>query len=509
MEKFIRELDIGEIHLRDKWQFELKSEFFPLAGQKSNIYTQQFYIFIPKSLHISDTNYTKEDFFKDQTNYIRYKTPVFTFKQLNDPSNEISPFFKISELLAFEDISSSIEEISDELKLLGNIVRSTLRKEASKLTAIATSDNFKSHQQHFLHEIQKLEQEIYTLRSQISNLKKEFFKSEKTISTHMRRQFLYVDEFISNSIHHYLTGLLKILRRVDLPESQQSDLILSQIIVNEEKHRRTTSSHDDQQNLDNDEMEFLSYRANLLNKFIMDALMLNTSRSSPDKGLKNLIGSFAAGIAMLIYFSLFVWQGQYLLINSELFIIGTVLLYILKDRLKEGIKSSSYKVAFRWFADFKTKIKTSDNKKQIGTMKEFFSYVTPNSVPDEIMHVRNKEFHYVLEDFHRPERIIRYKKTIEIEQQPKESYSRRYSLNLIFRFNILKFLEKADNPYETYHRINPENYDFSLMRLPKTYHVNIIMKNTFMTKEGDERSELKKFRLVLDKNGIKRVEQVG
>lgn len=509
MSKFIRELESGDIHLRDKWQLELKSEFFPLPTQKRNKYTQEFYIFIPNSLHINEMTYRKKDFFKDQTNFIRYKTPVFSFQELNDLSNITSPFYKILNLLNREDISSSIEELSDELKLLGNIVRSTLRKQVFDLSKIIISDNLPSQTKHFLDKTQDLEKDLATLRTRISDLKKAFFSKDKDLSIHMRRQFLYVDEFISNSIHYYLTGLLNILRNKDIPENQQSDLVISQLIVSEDKHRRTISSFPEDLDLSTDETEFISYRANLLNKFVLDALLLNTNRSSPDKGLKNFIGSVAAGIAMLIYFSLFVWQGRLFLINSELFILATVILYILKDRIKEGIKSSSYKLAFRWFSDFKTNIWSSDNTRQLGTLKEFFSFIDPKKVPKEIMRVRNKEFHYVLEDFHRPERIIRYKKTIEMEQPPKRCLSRRYSLNLIFRFNILKFLEKADDPYHTYRTLNPDNYEFNLMRLPKTYHVNIIMKNTFTTLEGQTKTELKKFRLVLDKNGIKRVEQVG
>ena len=46
MDKFIRELESEDIHLRDKWQFELKSELFPLPNSQKNNYTQEFFIFI-------------------------------------------------------------------------------------------------------------------------------------------------------------------------------------------------------------------------------------------------------------------------------------------------------------------------------------------------------------------------------------------------------------------------------------------------------------------------------
>src|SRR4051812_45921844 len=100
MDQFWEEFETGEIHFRDKWQFELKSEFSPIVGQKLSEFTQEFFIFIPTSLQINEETYSKHDFFRARTNLIRLSSPDFTFEELLDPKCVHSPFFKLRELHA-------------------------------------------------------------------------------------------------------------------------------------------------------------------------------------------------------------------------------------------------------------------------------------------------------------------------------------------------------------------------------------------------------------------------
>ncbi len=106
-------------------------------------------IFILKScsstsrpLQINPDTYSKEQFYLDKTNLIRYKTPEFSFQQLIDPDQQKSPLYRIKATLKEarpflkEDESLTIEK---ELKLLGNMVRSSLRTEVNTLIHILHS----------------------------------------------------------------------------------------------------------------------------------------------------------------------------------------------------------------------------------------------------------------------------------------------------------------------------------------------------------------------------------
>ena len=78
MNNFYKKLASGEIQFRDNWQFELKSEFPTIPEKKDITHTQEFYFFIPNSLQINHKTYSPEHFYRDQTNFIRFKTPIFS-----------------------------------------------------------------------------------------------------------------------------------------------------------------------------------------------------------------------------------------------------------------------------------------------------------------------------------------------------------------------------------------------------------------------------------------------
>lgn len=512
MDTFLTELESGEIHFRDKWQFELKSEFVPNPGTGTNKYTQEFYIFIPNSLQINSETYSKEEFYQNQTNFIRYKTPVFTFAELNNMDNLLSPIVRIIRMSDKLRISTAAEgEIEYEIKLLANIVRSLLRKTTLYLWRTLDSIEAKDDTADFKKEVHQLCSDINSFQSlfKIAKEKTFLYSSNQVLAKH----FSYVEEFINNSIGYYFTKLIQKIADHPNKELKFNSSELIDIIASSKSQEDTFTLNVEKIKEDPESGESVLYRAGLLNKYILDALLLNITRTSPDKRLQHIIGSAAAGVAMLFYFAIFIWQSQVFaqvfLLHTELFILATVVLYILKDRLKEGIKAVSYRLAFKWFSDYTTEIRSSDYETKVGVLKESFSFIEPHQLPHYINDIRNKEFHYILEDFARPESVMYYKKTIEMYRHNGKKSGRKYSLNVIFKFSIHRFLEKADDAYQAYLTFNEKTFVFNTLMLPKVYHINIILKNSFTREDGFPGSELKKFRLILDKDGIKRIEHLS
>ncbi len=503
MDAFIKNLEIGEIHPRDRWQFELKSEYFPLL--KKNVYTQELYLFIPNSLQINENTYSKAQFYKDQTNLIRYKTPEFELKELYDKSNPKSPLMRLSVILHAKPKKKTKAQIEDELKLLGNIIRSSLRERVRVLFEKMEYDETLKEETLY-EEVKLLCEQLTELRTCYREMQKEFLETWKT--DEMKSHFYYIDEFISSTIDYYLSGILDRLRSANLSDMEPFNKALYEVLAKEKHHREKLLKEPPIAEEDSENSEFVLYRSGLLNKFVLDALLLNTTRSSLIKRFRNVVGSISAGIAMLFFFVLFIWQGQVFFINSLPFILITVFLYIIKDRMKEGLKTISYRKFTKWFSDYKTEIRSPKEERTLGQMKESFSFVDEGELPKEITRIRNREFHAVLETFKRPERVIYYKKTITMYKQKRSRETRRNALNIISRFNINEFVRNADNPKHSYITVDPQTFQLLRVRLPKVYHLNIIMKNTYIQQDMTIKEELKKFRLILDKNGIKRVEHV-
>lgn len=82
IEDIWNELIEGEIHVRDKLQLELKNEFSINPNLKENRYKQEVFLFIPSPLQINPETYSKKQFYLDQTNLIRYKTPYMSLSDL-------------------------------------------------------------------------------------------------------------------------------------------------------------------------------------------------------------------------------------------------------------------------------------------------------------------------------------------------------------------------------------------------------------------------------------------
>lgn len=495
------ELDHTGLHPRDRWQFELKSDFFPHLSLKENICTQEFFLFVPDALLINQQTYTRESFYQDQTNLIRYKTPIFTFEELFDLKETSSPFYHMEKLKSSSLTNEHRVALENELKLLGNIVRSTLRNQV-----IFLINSIRNNQEY--------ESDIIQLCQNVTSFKKFFQENrdyfhqweDSSIDFH----FDNVNEFISKSIHSYLIALK---RRIPENISEKTQELLDETIIHEIEEREKEGKEpyiDKDHKLDN---EYILYRRGLLNKFVLSVLLLNTDRFSPTSKYRHVVGALSAAIAMLIFLTLFIWQGEIVVINSAAFVALTVLLYVLKDRIKEGIRSISLKKAFQWFPDYTTRILSPDGKKVLGKIQESFSFVSEDILPEEIVSARNKEFHFVLESFKRPEQVLYHKKTVKISQKILDKKSatrpRRHGLNIIFRFNIHRFLKKASNPMHRYMTLDKKTKKLISLEMQKVYHLNVIMRNTYIQEDLSIKVELKKYRIVCDKTGIQRIEFLG
>lgn len=506
LEEFLSEISEGEIHFRDNLQFELKSEFFIDPNVKENLYKQDFYLFVPNALQINENTYTKNQFYLDQTTLIRYKTPLFTLQELSQGKNPRSPFARLQQMMKDPEALADPIIFMDELKLYGNTFKVALRDQTRRLLEQLKEENVIS--ENFQNDFLNFETNIRAARHAFLQFKDQFETEHKGLKE-IQNCFLHTDEHISRSIDYYLTALLKILRDGEVKNTQQVDSHLCTLILQEEEHRKKWKMESESSKTSKYATESILYRDSLLNKYMMEALYLNTTRLSLEEKQKRLLGSVAAGVAMLVYMVLFIitWQNPFFVGNSLLFIMIVVVLYMLKDRIKEEIKSFYYSQATRWLPDYSTQIKTRKGR-VIGELRENFSFVEKQQIPPEFMLIRNKEFHDELPDLTRQEAIMHYRREVILNGQTRAFGSRRREITTIFRLNIHSFLQKASNALEANFTLNKTNHYINERLLPKVYHINIIMSNTYQQPNSEPKTEIKKFRVVMDKFGIKRVEQI-
>lgn len=505
IDDFRSELTEGEIRFRDNLQFELKSEFLINPTYKKNIYKQEFFIFIPSTLQVNQATYSKTQFYLDQTNLIRYKTPKISLKKLIQSENLKSPLIRLQQII--EAHEKDEYRILDELRLFGNIFRVALRDQiyliikSLNTSKKASKDSYSDYQK----QIEELCFDIKEVWSFYLKLQSQYF--DFSSSEFIKLYFSYTDEFICDGIDYYLTCLLKIIRDLHDPNSQASEKLLCQVILLQQDRRETGKFNSSRKQSDYS-AENILYRNSLLNKFMLEALLLNSNRLSLEEKHGDISGSLAAGIAMLVYMTLFVWKSPDFVINSAPFVLLAVFFYILKDRLKEGLKKLYYRQAFRWFPDYSTEIKDREGH-IIGKLNENFLFIKENKVPAEVLNIRNKDFHDELPALKRLETIMHYKREVILYKNLAMIGKRRREITTIFRFNIHRFLEKASNALQPNIILEKNSLEIIERLLPKVYHINIIIINSYLKSNTETTTEIKKFRVIVDKFGIKRVEQIN
>ncbi|MBS0634478.1 MAG: hypothetical protein JSR37_03335 [Verrucomicrobia bacterium] len=501
MNSFWNDLYYEDIHFRDNLQFELESDFAPIPNVEQNISTQEFYFFIPAALQIDSFTYSKEQFYKDRTNLIRYKTPEFSFHDLINKTNQQSPLIRIDGMKTACLTDDTIRVIQDELKLLGNIVRSALRMGVrALLQRLETGDS-------------NLQEATVAFCKDVTAFREAFLDVQEECLIHWAgdpsETFMYVDEFISSAIEYYFTGYLEYIRASKLENINDIDQEICEIIVKEKQYRHQ-HYHEPEERPDDDPgaREKILYHKGLLNKYVLDALMLNLERTSWVERYGNLAAGLAAGIAMLIYVLLIFLNVPNMGFNSLPFLLFTVVIYVLKDRIKDSLKALFHRHAVQWFSDYTTQVRSSNGEKVLGKLKEIFSFVSEDAVPEDIRHIRETVFNTDVRFFKRPEKVFYYKKEMELKTGEEIIRSRRHKLHNVFLFNIHPILEKASNPFESYLNLDSDTMEIRQEVLPKVYHLNIVIKNTYSISSLKKKITLKKFRLIIDKTGIKRVETV-
>lgn len=499
----LREFSEGEIEVRDRLQFELKSEFFIHPHLKQNIYKQEVFIFIPSPLQINPQTYSKEQFYLDQTTLIRYKTPSMTLSDLANANYSPSPLNRLQQFLDQSASDLSPTHAADELKLFGSIFKAAIRKRVKNM--MTNRKQFKPQER------ENLIHSFDSLCSEISSVCFKYRQLQETVQTYLKDSqlvvyFKYVDEFISTTISEYLLALLKEFRSLKEP-LPLADKKICELLLNEQSYRKKTNIPPKKPDKHSFAKESILYRQGLLNRFVLESLTLKNTRFSLEEKHRNILGALAAGIAMFVYMILFVWNPLSFGFNSLPFVALAVFLYILKDRIKEGFKNLYYQQAPHWFPDYSTEIQNFKGF-NVGQLKENFGFIQLSQLPEEFLKIRNDHFHKELPALQRHESIIQFKREMLLYHSTKHTEERRRELATIFRFNIHRFLQNASDALEPHQTLDPETHQILESSLPKIYHLNLIIRNSSLQDDLQPKEEIKAFRVVVDKKGIKRVENI-
>ncbi|MBI2341880.1 MAG: hypothetical protein HYU98_04025 [Deltaproteobacteria bacterium] len=370
----------GKLAAHDRYHFELKLGYTLKPAVSTNKYNLEIYFFIPKSLGIHRASYCKKDFFSDLQSYIRFKTPTFSFDNLTDIDNPLSPLTRITKLL---NTTCDRKKLIAELKLYACTVRVALRNSVQAMRKCIRKDEKETLKPLLTSTCLGLSKCLTNFR----DIRAKFWLP--SVDEDVRTAFRHVDEFLGIAIDGLLNSLHNAIVDSNLDEVLKNELncIITPLISGEFEYRKT---HNYAVYTIEGENELFLYRKGILKKIVTSILFLDTYTHEAGTIVKDIIFATAAGLAMVIFVVVSFWAGHRWSNTSMPFALALVLGYVVKDRIKDWFKLIFSNKMLRWFSDYKTRIKDPATDDKIGVCRHVFAFLYEKSVPHDVMTLRRQ-----------------------------------------------------------------------------------------------------------------------
>jgi hypothetical protein len=490
----------------DKYQIEIKLDY-ELLEAKQTRYKIATYIFAPRSLGINQNTYSKADFYRDIQNYIRLKTPPLILRDFTE--NSTSPLRKIYKLVTVENWATNPtcqESIINNFKLLSAMLKSALRDHLLLITQ-RISQAPPDSKIHLL--VGNLLEEFLTETERITQKYRALYPNFNlpNIDPRIFAAYQLTDESLSLLIEENAAELYQF---VSLHFSEKKGDSFKQHL---KEHMRQETTHRRAHGYDSilnasDDNETYAFRHSVLKKYASSALHLSTTMRREGRELEQIFFALAAGISM-VFATVVAFYFQYQFGNFTFpFFVALVVGYMFKDRIKEGSRALFAKYIQDRLYDRRIEIRTQNGKHRLGVLKEKVAFVQEKDVPRPVFRARNRDFITSVDNDGRAENIICYTKEIVLYpnafKQVFADLPQMTGLNDIIRYDIRAFLRKMDEPI--HERLYLNDNELQAVHCHKVYHLNLISR--YLSYEPVKDKLHKRIRLILDRDGIKRVEHV-
>ncbi|MDC7225527.1 MAG: hypothetical protein PQJ61_02045 [Spirochaetales bacterium] len=480
-----------------RFQIELKLRY-PVKNIM-NRYSLQMFIYTPQVLAVDKRNYGTTAFLKDLKVMTRISTPDIIFTNMVREDCEISPLFRIKAELKniLLDRKKQSYNIIYELRTLASIVRVQMRKARVFLIKRIEKQEEPELLENWFEEFCK---DLDVFLNNFRDLKKDFVNPD--IDQVLRTAYDWADESISLNIQREL-GIMHKYCRV----SENMNIFcrrLNDTVLNEMKHRKhhnyPSAEADIKKRVSG---EAIVYRQSVLKKWSQSVMYLNKEQSFQPERITQIIAGTAAAVAMSFAVAATILTNRYFPQNTVFWGLALVFAYILKDRIKETLRSGLKVIFPMAVADRMSTLKDAAVQKRIGHYKSFVSFHTAENVPYDINKARGME-RKPFQDILPSENVILYNHIIRLDGKKIYRIHKRIdSITEIIRLELHKFIQLMDDPDQLYYY--SENNNLQKKRLRRVYHINLV------TVLADKRSGEKNtyhHRLILNRDGLLRVEHI-
>ncbi len=497
-----------KLEIHDRKQFELKLEYQPSGTDPQSEYLVETLLFVPRSLNVTQDTWPRAAFYADLHNYVRLKTPVLAFDELLTGAH--SPLVQLQERIML-GLNGPESEVIYDAKMLACVLRAALRRFAKGMKdhcAILAN----GHHPNSLELLQRLarrsvgatQQVLTRFRSTTAQLNEKYPLGEKT-----KASLRLVDEYLSLLVEHYFRRVVVQMER--MPRSGvYADLRreLMDVVINDESYRKL-NRFPSVIAPDSDNEEY-THRISFLKKFCMNILFLKVMRSSARKSWEELLFAISAGSAMALALSVSLFAQSRTATNAtSTFFMVAVFAYVLRDRAKDAMQKFFSTYLGRFLYERTTRIQDPVTHDSVGVCKERIDYDSAVVVPEDIRVMRSQDDLITVAQGEVPETVIRYRKHITLDSHMLPSIADGLVAGVtdIIRLNVERMLHDMDDPEYALDYVDIDDFSVERLKASKAYRVDLAFR--FSVDDGKHKeTKTRLVRLVLDRNGIKRMSEI-
>jgi hypothetical protein len=507
---------------RDQQTLEVR-QFYPLptVREETLSYSMDAYFFFPRSFAISPTTWPKEIFYRNTNILSRLHAQGLSLQILKDVGHPDNPATLLLRSLAgmTAERSASGTAMTALAQIYGAELSEAIRSETKALAHLLRARGGDPA-------AAQVSQQVYTAADALATHCLEVLSALRRVRV-TAQAFVaivppsllaclqFAEEYIAAVIDERLSDLaLQMGRSRALCDgsclSVASRARLAQALE-ELNCRRTALGYVRARGTGQKDGEYYSYRLSLLKKELQRSLYINTRALSTDPFYANsaaIVGSgLAATWATLAQIpaisGVFGGSARSLLVASTLAIV----VYVLKDRLKEWAQKRLRKRWSRWDHDIVIEGNTLADVGLgafKGAAKESFRWEDEGSLSPEIAQMRQRQ-RTVRGASSELEQVFHYRRTLSLAPVAASPLPPGYGIEEMLRLNLDDVLRRLDDPNQTvsFYR-GGGTFEAALM--PKVYHLNVV---TVVHSSRDQQRFITRHRVVLNKNRILRIELVN
>lgn len=474
--------------------------------------TVEAWFYFPHSLGIDEPAFRKEQFYEDLTAYVRFQTPRMSLEQLFADGVRSAPFAWLAQhedhLTSGNATDADFSFALRELRLGAAVFRAAVR----------------DHRRFVAHELrghtpppavverhaEQSRRFLVTCRDALDRYRvlRLHYEEARTPPT-LLAALDAIDDFLSVQALEGWFGLLEIFQ-VRNGSAVAVTEALRQAIRAETTYRESAGLVP-QPSADARVNERFVSRVNLLKKWVLAVLHLRVRSSRRTEHIQDLLFGIAAAVAMTFAVALQLVALWTVGTPTSPQVGGTTLFafvglavggYILKDRLKDRLKIWFQAGIPYWLYDRRQDLSVEASGLRLGSIEETVRLVRPNEVGPFVARLREAGEDPLFAEQRAEEDVIHYRRKMCLDsERARKSASEMTGIDEILRLNVARWVRRMDDPARELSRL--EGDTIGTVSARKTYKVTLIVAR------GEEQRRYERFAIVLTRDGIERIEEIG